>query len=484
MAQRKKKRTSIRTAAGTAQKAFSERLQALRDDPLRVLPVCPHGEPKQIAKVRAGLEKVAAGKGGFLLRRDKGVVGAVLQSLPMADRESFPRLIDHKVGGQRRFFLQRGHVGRSCMLGVQNHDDPRTLLMAYRSMAKESGLHFFAGDHVTCTGETPRPPIDFINALAAKAGITITADGDDWSCPHTEAPRVRLGFRGGCDLLICAACGKTAGNLHGRLRSFYAGPRERHPVEVDIVIAGRHLDPEPDRVAAYRGGVESEKQLIDPVERAWREESGAASGTRFVLGGRDFGDDQETFLDALGAEGWMRAALAAMTRNGHVGRVDRLGTVLQEHAGDVLAGAEVFLGPDAAAFVAARLDLAPDALLRQAHDEAETRLRTANLPSLEGLGPVGTALDQWARATRRDGRPAGLDHVRRSAGILPDQHRFAMVRALGGDVSIEHALDADARDAGQRLVDAAKTLLEADGEAYRTALETYLERAGAGESVA
>jgi len=480
MAQRRKRRTSIRTAAGTAQKAFGDRLRALRDDPLRVLPDCPHGEPKPIARVRAGLERVRAGKAGFLLRRDKGVVGAVVHSIPLAERESFPRLIDHKVGGQRRFFLTRGHVARSCMLGVQNHDDPRTLLMAYRAMAKEHGLHFFAGDRVACTGDVPRPPRDFIDALAGRASITLGPDGDDWTCPHRDAPRVRLGFRGGPGILVCAACGKTAGNLHGRLRNLYAGPRERHPVEVDVVIAGQRLEPPPERLAAYRGGVEGERHLIEPVERAWRERSG--DGVRFLLGGRDLGDDQEAFLDALGAEGWMRDALAAMTRTGHVGRSDRLGSVLQEHAGSIVEGVRVFLGDDAPAFAAARSHLSPDAVLRQAHDEAEARARVADLPDLGGLGPVGSALDDWARTVRRDGRAAGIDWVRRSAGRIPDQHRFALVTALGGDLSLDHTFDADARGAGGRLVDAARALLEAAGDDYRAALAAYLHQSGVGET--
>ena len=118
MAARKKKRTSIRTAAGTAQERFLERLRALRDDPTRVLPEVIGPEPKPLAKVRAGIEKAATGRPGFAAKRDKGVVGAVVQSMPLAELEAVPRLVDHKVGGRRRFYLMRGQAARRAMRGV------------------------------------------------------------------------------------------------------------------------------------------------------------------------------------------------------------------------------------------------------------------------------------------------------------------------------------------------------------------------------
>ena len=166
---RRKRRTSIRTAAATAQKQVKQRLRELRDDPLRVLPECPHGEPRPIAKLRRRLEKVAAGKAGFLDKRDKGIVGAVARSLPLADLDAIPRLADAKVAGRRRFYLSRGNIPNNIFLGIQNHDEPRALLMAYRHVAKKEGLHFFARPGFWCTGEVPGPPQAWLDLLAERA---------------------------------------------------------------------------------------------------------------------------------------------------------------------------------------------------------------------------------------------------------------------------------------------------------------------------
>ncbi len=262
---KKKQKTSIRTAAGTAQRALGDRLKALRSDPYRVLPECPHGEPKVISKIHAGIDKLHAGKVGFFLKRDKGVVGAVLSSIELADQESFPRLIDHKVGGTRRFFIQRGHVPRSYMLGVQNHDDARTLLMAYRPIAKEQKLHFFAEPGIVCTGAEAIPPESWIEALATRAGLSFASFDEGWTCGHEDRGQVRLGFGPKRGIHICGPCGKKSGNIHSLIRSAYAGPKERQPLEVSIVVNAVEKEAHPDKVAAYRGGVIDEKALVDSV---------------------------------------------------------------------------------------------------------------------------------------------------------------------------------------------------------------------------
>lgn len=264
MAQRKKKRTSIRTAAGTAQELFLGRIRGLAEDPLRVLPAMPHGTPKPLAKVQAGLEKLASGKAGFTIKRDRGIVGAVWQSMPLAELEAVPRLVDHKVGGRRRFYLMRGQVHRACMLGVQNHDDAQVLLMAYRKMAKESNLHFFADEGLTCSGDRPVPPDSWWDYIAAKLNLT-WEDHRCRTCPHPERGLVEVAFEDGPGMAVCKACAKDVGNLHRLVASQYAGPRERTPLEIWLLpegIDGPRLEPERELAAGYRAGVETEASLL------------------------------------------------------------------------------------------------------------------------------------------------------------------------------------------------------------------------------
>lgn len=257
---RRKKRTAIRTAAGTVQDQFVARMGLLRDDPLQALPVCTQGEPKPLQKIRTRIEKMGA-KPGFLDRRDKGIVGAVANAMPLADLTAVPRIADHKVGGKRRFYLQRGQVGRSCSMGVQNFDDPLALMMAYRDMAKDQGLHFFAGSKLWCTGPTPVPPAAW---LADLCDVALSAEAQDrFGCGHGDVDRVALRFHGGPAIVVCPNCGKKAGHMHGRIGQRYAGPKQRQPVEVlRLRPDGTEAPLDAESVAAYRGGVLNEAMLL------------------------------------------------------------------------------------------------------------------------------------------------------------------------------------------------------------------------------
>lgn len=263
MAKRRKKRTSIRTAAGTVQDQFITRMKDLRDDPLAVLPRCTEEEPKSIARIRKRVETMAAkGKGGFLDRRDKGIVGAVANALPLANLEAVPRIADRRIAGKRRFFLQRGHVSQACSVGVQNFDDPLVLLTAYRPMAKSDNLHFFADtNRIWCTGSAPQPPEQWLDSLCT---CTLKAESSDrWGCGHRETKRVLMTFRGGPSIAVCAHCAKPDKNLHGRIALRYAGPKQRQPVEVQrLDDHGMVHDLPSEAVAAYRAGIMDERKLL------------------------------------------------------------------------------------------------------------------------------------------------------------------------------------------------------------------------------
>ncbi len=260
MAKRKKKRTQIRTAAGTVQEQYVARIRDLRSDTSRILPQCLGDEPKSLRKIRARIEKMGT-EPGFFDRRDKGIVGAVAHAIPLAELEAVPRIADHKVAGKRRFYLQRGQVSRAASIGVQNFDDPLALLLAYRDMAKSDGLHFFAFPKLWCSGTTPNPPEAWIDHLT---DIPLKAEAPDrFGCGHADTDRVMLRFPDGPGIAICPTCAKKEGHMHGRIAGRYAGPKQRQPV--DVVRLGADGTEHPlnaEAVASYRGGLVNEHQLL------------------------------------------------------------------------------------------------------------------------------------------------------------------------------------------------------------------------------
>ncbi|MGB0651838.1 MAG: hypothetical protein ACPGQL_01440 [Thermoplasmatota archaeon] len=487
MAQRRKKRTSIRTAAGTAQERYLERQRALAADPTRVYPQLTPGAdvPASLAKLRTRLERLAAkGKLGFMDRKDRGVAGAVAAALPLAEMDAAPRLLDGKVAGQRRFYLQRGHVERACSLGVQNHDDPRALLLAYGSMAKDDGLHFFAADQLWCSGATPDPPDQWYAKLAKRGDLTLQQEENGrWGCGHTDRDRVLLTFRGGPGLAVCGACGKRAGHMHKLVAQHYAGPRRRQPVRLAILRAdGESLELDDKDAAAYRAGVDTEQNAISKVIAAWRKEARDASdGPRFVLGDQDHGSDQAEFLDALAPEPWERTALAAMTKDGFVRRATTVAEVLATLKDDLSTGVAALL-PGDDRFLAEHAGATPRDLLRLAHEEAQHREAVAKLPTPQGIGTAGRWVDELARDAC--GRPAAeaLQQLRRThVDPALRGHQAAFLAAMGADLAGQADLTEGEREAGRARKELAAAVLAAEGKAYVAALDRYLQESGSGE---
>lgn len=262
---RPRRKTSLRTVSGTAQDLFRARLLALRGDPTVVLPEPVGEEAPVVRRLRRRLERMGARGPGLLDRLDRRLVGAVAKTWPLADRAEFPRLLDARVAGNRRFYLPAGHAERACALGVQNHDDPLALLMAWRTLAKRHRLHLFASrDGFWCSGAAPRPPADWFSDLAEKAGLRISEEAPGrWGCGHADRPRALLRFRGGPALAACGACGKRADGLHRLVRERYAGPGVRQPVDLAVLRPdGGEAAPSREAMARYRAGIEGEDGLV------------------------------------------------------------------------------------------------------------------------------------------------------------------------------------------------------------------------------
>lgn len=250
---RKKKRTQIRTASGTLQDRLFQKIETLLDDPLVILPTC-EVDPKPIAKARARLEKLkTTRKPGFFDKKDKGLVGAIANAYPILDQDAIPRVADFKVGGKRRFYLQRGQVKRGVTIGVQNYDDPIVLMLAYADMAKQEKLHFFAGAQLWCTGNVPTVPSEWLPTINADL---VEESPGIYGVPAKE--RVVIQFYEGDQLRLPV---KKGNNWHSAVALCYKGPRQRQPFDVAIERDGVLYKPDREVLAGYRGGIRDDKAL-------------------------------------------------------------------------------------------------------------------------------------------------------------------------------------------------------------------------------
>jgi hypothetical protein len=477
-----RRRSGLRTASGNLQEAFKERVRAVRDDPLLVLPEVVGDEPRELARLREGLESAKAGRLGFFARRDKGVLGAAWACRRISERESIPHLLDLRVDGQRRFFLPAGHVSKQACVAVQNWDDPLALLLGYGPFA-EAGLHFFAGPDLWCTGRRPLLLPEWVEALGARLEVALEMDGPSARCAHPDraalAHVIGAGDGGGrVEVRLCAACCVPgAGQV---LASRMATPGGRRPYALAVVLPdGTRREPRAEADAFYRVGRAKGAELVEAEVAAWHAGLGAG---RFAIGDRLF-PGQDAFLDAVEAPAWMRPALAAMTRGGHAAPPMTLADLLARHR-DRLADGIRALGAEPADLAAKGENADEAALLRMAHESALRAAKTADLPAVAPSGRIGAWIDSFVRLRRLEGEPAAVARVRREAARLPDKvHVAAFLAACGADPSVGTGFSRDQVEAGHSLAPLAKKVLEATGPAYAEALRAYLVESGSGESV-
>jgi hypothetical protein len=479
-------RSAIRTATDSLQASFLERQRLVAQEPTLLLPVCVGPEPTAIARLRRGLEHAQRrGSPPFTARFDKGILGALRTVLELAKQEAAPRLLDAKVDGNRRFYLQRGHTVRLVNLGVQNHDDPMALMLAYGPIATKAGLFLFAGSELWCTGGKPAPPEQWFKDLAARTGLQLETDASGARCPHADRARLALGFRDGPALVCCGPCARRAGNLHGHITTrALCGDEPSRPVELSVRLAAGGTLPVPEPVqAAYRGGTLDEESVLDRVLKEWRTKATPEGQQRFVLGSSDFGTDHDAFLAALHLEPWEREAVRAMTKAGHVGENPAVADVLAHHRDRLGDAVATLLPEDAARFVASHPGVEARTMVRLAHEEAGRRSLTRDLPAIAGLGPLGQWIDHFARDARTLERARLLQEVRKQ---IPTNrhpaHLYAFLRAVGLQSEGERSFNPEQREAGTHWEPLAKRVLEAKGAEYRDAVLAYLRETGAGET--
>ncbi len=474
-----RRKSAIRTATENVQEQFLERVRQVAEQPSLALPEAIGPEWSGLARLRRRLNQ---GKLPFGARFDKGLVGAIRIAREVAKLQEAPRMMDARIDGNRRFFLLRGHVRKLCQLGVQNWDDPLALMLAYGPMAVKHHLHLFAGSQLWCSGTKPMPPREWFDDLAERTEIELQPDGDGAACPHQERPQVSLQFRGGPGIKVCGACGHKAKNLHSHITNRYVSDRPARPVEVAALLAGGATVPFSDiLLTSYQKGKIDEAELIEAALKAWHKE--ARGSGRYVLAGRDFGSDQDKFLDHLDLAPWEREPVRQITAGGHVGPQGAAADVLSEHRDALPSGIEVLLPGEGVAFAKSHPGTDPRTILRLAHDQADRRAKTRDLPEISSsLGELGMWIDAFTREARTIDRAHLLANVRK---LVPQSrhpaHLYAFLCAVGFESEGERTFSHDQKEAGAHWAPLAKAVMEATGAAYRDAVLAYLRETGAGE---
>lgn len=471
----RRRKSGLRTASDGLQDEFLERQRRLSAEPLRCFPEVVGDVPAPLRRLHRILARAAGGSLPATSRFDRGFLGALRAVFKLAERDEVPRLLDVRVDGQRKFFLLHGHVNRLVLAGLQNHDDPLALLLAYGPMASRHGLVFFAGSKLWCTGTRATPPTEWVEDLAARAEMVFSPEGDDWTCPHRDRARMAYRILDGPALLACPACAAPlVALLHDRILH---GKRPARPVTFHVRMPdGKSLDV-PDTLAdAHRAGrLDATGVLEKTVTRL--------AGSSLVAGGRVFATADE-LVAALGLDAWEQDAARVLLAGGHHGPSMAASDVLGAHADRLPEAVRTILGPDGDAWLERQNLSDVRVVLRLAEEERRRRDERARLPALPAGGPLARWVDGFVRDVRVMDRADVLRRVRKEIPASPHPgHLAAFLLAAGLVAPTDRSFSRDQWEAGQAWAVLARRVLDAEPDAYVDAVRTYLKDTGSGESL-
>ncbi len=390
-------------------------------------------------------------------------------------------------------------MDRDKLIGVQHYDDPQLRLLALWDAARKKDLHLYAAeDKLFCSPDGPRPPKEYVEDAIGQLPYDLDQKG---SCGHDGAAdmlRVRWKVPG-ILISICSDCAEEMNSAHilaGRVAA--VDPLDDFEVEIETVInclsscdecvtkkaapLGRELD---DR---YIKGELNDKQILEEHEREMLRAIRSSKKAVLIIGTDCYGHDRNKFIERIRGSAVEKEALSGL-----ISKIPICIISSSDQAANIISDLwdehrEELLGEVASPEVVEQVmgehsGLTPSQVVAEAERIESSKAIVASLPKYQKLGSVGKLSDSLARTYKTEGKEAvlrqidkfkGNDHELRSTS-------FAFCVALGEGHARSWQFTKEEIDFGEHLADAAKALLEAQGEDYDRALRQLVAGSGAVE---
>ncbi len=416
-----------------------------------------------------------------------------------------PPLLPARLGGSEVSYAPLARAPAEFQIAVQQHDDPRRLMLGYLTLARK-GFYFYAlPDRLLCTGREPAPPQEFLRKQDEALPYRFERDGSGlFLCPHLhrKEPIPGLGVEWTSaerSFRICSKCAREDAQLLGALAAGMAQPRADQAFEVS---AGLNVDcrggpdcvhhhlPEVSRRtrAQYSGGRLSDREFIAGYVQEMNPVIERTGGHLFVAGGVCYGSNEAAFIDGLKPNDVERRALEQVLPA--VGGLfdlheptasQALERLWRDHAEEIVQAIEP--EPERARRLVQEARANPgrvSELLRRAAQQADERGKLAALPQYEHLSPEGTFADSVARNFRIGGAAAAERWLLQNLPREGKQRGIAWGLLVAMQRSNPHTwqFSDTERQFGESLSATAKQLLEAAPEGYDAALASLLSAAG------
>jgi hypothetical protein len=497
----------IKATPKSLEKDLLAKAAKLAEDPSPLIPECT-GKCWRCPydKLLKKMQKVAQDKGDAESLQSHATYGdqlvrAYAATISLAASGKIPYLSMKKLPTGEVSFAVRGKVDPERLIGVQHFDDPDLRLLAYIEDARSKNLHIYsAPTRLYCSSEGPQAPEDYVEEMVATAPYALDTDH---TCGHPSAG-VALVLDWRSPKLRFSVCSDCAGdvNLMHHLVGRIAARDPTDDFEVDVryqpkcvadcgdcrlkqrfVMSSALQD-------GYRKGTTDDETLVASYVKERQADLKRSGGALFIAGDNCYGRDKERFLAQVKGSEAERTALSALVRaqdlvivatNDQAGKM--ISDLWSDYSTELLSAVA---SPDAAEKArASSANLTPPQIVEEARRLEMAKLIGSRLPDYSSLGEIGTMADTAARAFKIEGKAAMVRAIER---LKPRGHRlkavaFAFLTTVGEAESRTWQFTKEEMDFGLHLSQFAKTLLEAEGQAYDDALRILISACGASENV-
>jgi hypothetical protein len=498
-----KKRVRMRGVKHTSKKLeedLLERSRTLADNPGLLRPQCAGNCRKchfdKTFKSIDSLQKIKNNPDALVKEASKmfndDITKAYAGTISLAAAGSVPLLASARLGEDTVSYAVRGSVGADKLIGCQYYTDPQKRLLLYNQFIRKNDLYLYSFEDTMVCSNKFNMPEDYLYDTFWETPYEFPDDGID--CGHEASAVLEIEIKSlGETIRICENCARNVSTLQF-LMSRISG---NDPLK-DITVRVRHKyhaegekdyeEISADRMKDYMFGKVTDTSIIGEIKRSKLGTLRDNAVATYILGTQNYGSSLENFLSNIDGDPKIKEALSrflaenprtVIIKNPKL--TDLLFALWEADSEDII---RAYTDDATADKLGDQSKTHPIQALEMAHNVFISASVVDSLPTFKKPGPITTIADNLAKSAKVGGEAMVLRSIQNTS-LKNNKSRSlaaAFVMAVGCD-EIPIKLSQEEKDFADYLVPFAKSVIAANGDKYRDAMNTLLTASGSGEKV-
>ena len=504
----KLRKSIVRNASKSMEKKTVAQAKKLFENPFLVLPSFEDKDSKKaFKKTKKQLTKVNKSKNDVKklekISKKRNLAGAVAGTLLIAHAEKAPFLAAASMPNAQITYAQRGNASKEQLIAVQYVTDPFLRVLGIRDIALKNDIYIYSWDDgFLSTGKENNPPHDFVSFVIKKAGLE--HNNGFASCSHLSSsvlkekkavvdPYIHIYWKSAqLTLGVCQQCAQKKENTLFSMTKYLIAPDIAD--DFDVFIVGELIkDSEETNVSSffvddYFTGKLSDEQLIEKNMKQRMRDLKELNKKMFVLDSVSFGEDKDTFIEALHpneAEAFALSFILDRVNHPVVVKNATPNSVLNlfwdEYVEELLSS---IIDDDHIVEELANLQDTPASIVKTALTFKKRRKILENLPRYKKLPMLADFADHLTRVYKTRGKNRVLTELK----DIPDSTK-AKAMSYGFLLALDEAKDKKWKfstveiESGEFLQPYIEQLLQATANQYHEALQQLLTASGHSEDL-